>query len=140
MSNHSITIQISDDTYKKLSEVIGFINMRSKSDSDLLPEDIIKAALYRYLNRLQDKSILEWNEEVLKLLPLDTDCQMKNRIKHFIKENNITQTDLAQRAKVPVSTISSILNNQNQPSIDVFLKIYYALDCPPLNELLYREP
>lgn len=140
MSGYSITIQITDDTYNKITEVIGVINMRSKTETNFTPEDIVKAALYRYLNRLQDKSILEWSEEVVRLLPLDAEFPMKNRIKVYLKKHGLTQTDLAQRSRIPLSTVSAILNNQHQPSIDIFLRIYYALDCPPLNDLLYREP
>jgi len=139
MPKHSITIQISHDTLNKLQEVISIHNFRQKQDTGITVEDIIKAALYRYLNRLQDKSIVNWSKEIITLLPLDTDLPLKNRIKEYLKEIGISQSDLAQRSKLPVSTISSILNNQHQPSIDHFLRIYYALDCPPLNEILYRE-
>jgi hypothetical protein len=31
------------------------------------------------------------------------------------------------------------MNNKSQPSIEFFLRIWHALDYPPLTEILYRE-
>lgn len=139
MVKHSITIEVTEDTHKNLAEIAHLINNKLKLDKPLVIEDIVKASLYRYISKLYTKSNLEWDKEITKLFPLDSDFPLKNSIKTYLAKVNLTQSDLSKRAKLPISTVSSILNNQNQPSIDAFLKIYFALDCPDLTELLYRE-
>ena len=48
---------------------------------------------------------------------------MKNDIKAFRKELNITQEDLAKKTGVSRQTINAIENNKYSPSLELALKI-----------------
>jgi DNA-binding Xre family transcriptional regulator len=67
------------------------------------------------------------------------DGLIKNNIKLIMKEQKITQKELAEMTGIDKSNLSIYMNNKSQPSIEFFLRIWHALDYPPLNEILFRE-
>ena len=46
-----------------------------------------------------------------------------NRIKKIIDENNLTNTEFAEKIGVPKSSISHLLSERNKPSLDLITKI-----------------
>jgi|GEM_PF-6923878 len=67
------------------------------------------------------------------------DGLIKNNMKKIMKERKITQKELSEMTGIDKSNLSIYMNNKSQPSIEFFLRIWHALDYPPLNEILYRE-
>jgi DNA-binding Xre family transcriptional regulator len=67
------------------------------------------------------------------------DGVIKNNIKKIMKEQKITQKELSEMTGIDKSNLSIYMNNKSQPSIEFFLRIWHALDYPPLTEILYRE-
>jgi DNA-binding Xre family transcriptional regulator len=64
---------------------------------------------------------------------------IKNNLKKILKEQKMTQKELSEITGIDKSNLSIYMNNKSQPSIEFFLRIWHALDYPPLNEILYRE-
>ncbi|WP_368657963.1 helix-turn-helix domain-containing protein [Metabacillus halosaccharovorans] len=77
-------------------------------------------------------------ENVEPLIQYD-DGLIKNNMKKIMKERKMTQKELSEITGIDKSNLSIYMNNKSQPSIEFFLRIWHALDYPPLNEILYRE-
>ncbi len=67
------------------------------------------------------------------------DGLIKNNMKKIMKERKMTQKELSEMTGIDKSNLSIYMNNKSQPSIEFFLRIWHALDYPPLNEILFRE-
>ncbi len=67
------------------------------------------------------------------------DGLIKNNMKLIMKKRKMTQKELSEMTGIDKSNLSIYMNNKSQPSIEFFLRIWHALDYPPLNEILYRE-
>ncbi|WP_019122369.1 helix-turn-helix domain-containing protein [Brevibacillus massiliensis] len=111
-------------------------------------DDIAQAAFSFFFSRyLDDPHVAPaLYEEIRKDLDqhfsLGSMYPLKNSIAHYIKnvrKINLAQKEIAQQLGISPSTLSMILKNVNQPSLDVFLRIWIWLGVPPLKELLYRE-
>jgi transcriptional regulator with XRE-family HTH domain len=64
---------------------------------------------------------------------------IKNNIKKLMKERKMTQKELSELTGIDKSNLSIYMNNKSQPSIEFFLRIWHALEYPPLAQLLYKE-
>ncbi len=56
-----------------------------------------------------------------------------------MKERKMIQKELSELTGIDKSNLSIYMNNKSQPSIEFFLRIWHALEYPPLTELLYKE-
>jgi DNA-binding Xre family transcriptional regulator len=139
-----------------------------KINVEYVPEDFIKGATMYFIDSMLDnidahkpkeitRKLYESLPEFLPILneaakelgntpkesvePLINyhDGLIKNNIKKIMKEQRITQKELSEMTGIDKSNLSIYMNNKSQPSIEFFLRIWHALDYPPLNELLYRE-
>lgn len=61
---------------------------------------------------------------------------VENRVKEFRKELHLSQAQLAAKSGVPRSTISEIETGAHQPSLEVALLLYKALNVP-IDELFW---
>lgn len=139
-----------------------------KIDVQYEPEDFIKGATMYFVNAMLDdiepnkpeiiKKLYETLPEFVPILneaaeqlgkepkmevePLIKDKKgaIKNNIKRIMKERKMTQKELAELTGIDKSNLSIYMNNKSQPSIDFFLRIWHALEYPPLTDILYREP
>lgn len=96
-------------------------------------EDFIIGCVYHYIKTIES------NNSMSGLNDLGKPYKLKNRFKEIIKEKKISQKELAEKTQINAGNISQILNNNNQPSLDYFLRIWIALDYPRLDWCLYRE-
>ncbi|WP_099301854.1 helix-turn-helix domain-containing protein [Bacillus sp. Marseille-P3800] len=64
---------------------------------------------------------------------------IKNNFKKICKKDGIAQSQIVEITGIPNSTISSIFTNRSQPNLDHFIKIWEAINLPPLNECFYKE-
>lgn len=60
-------------------------------------------------------------------------------IKDYLRENGISQAELARRAEVSESTVSNIVNKRCTPSIDTADRIAKAMGCTLTALLEKRE-
>ena len=65
--------------------------------------------------------------------------KVKNRFKEILQRIGMKQKELAELTGIDNATISFILTNRNQPSIEYFLRIWTVLGCPPVEDVFYRE-
>jgi DNA-binding XRE family transcriptional regulator len=134
----NISIEISKDAFEKITNIVHVTNYNLDKGTKrrVSPEDVVKIGLFKYIDLYFDGPV---NSNNANALLLGTDRPLKNKIKLYLKKKKLSQVKLSERAGIGTSTLSEILNNKHQPSLDIFLRIYVALGYPELTELLYRE-
>lgn len=132
---NEIKIALTDETLERLNLIKDIVNHRRDGD-ELTIENIVKGSLYFYLNRFFTERVCE--NEIESVIPLGSFGELSNTILEYMEKNNITYSYMANEIQVTRSTISKILHNQKQPSLDLFIRIWVWLGCPPIHELLVR--
>lgn len=125
-------------TYEQMKKVVEFENSKNtifkpERSSNNEVSDFVNGCVVTYLKRIYGQD---------NFIPFDhigNSGKLKNKIKDYMERKGIKQKELSTLAQVDESNLSRILNNKSQPSLDNFLRIWTALDCPPLEEILYRE-
>ena len=51
-----------------------------------------------------------------------------NRIKKIIKENNLSNSEFAEKIGIPKSSVTQLLSERNNPSLDIIIKITEAFE------------
>lgn len=164
-----ITVRFKKENFEKLLSYTTYANVEAKIrklDVEYTPEDFIKGATMYFINAMLD-DIEPNNPEIIKKLyetlpefvPIlieatqqleDSPKQdieklirsngtIKNNIKKLMKEHKLTQKELSELTGIDKSNLSIYMNNKSQPSIEYFLRIWHALEYPPLTQLLYKE-
>ncbi|WP_338472734.1 helix-turn-helix transcriptional regulator [Niallia sp. XMNu-256] len=116
--------------------------MAFKEKREETVEDTIKAAIADYLQVMEPLPAEEVNSlRSLIFQPgIEKPYALKNRFKEIMKQIGLKAVDLHRDTDISESNLSQILNNKNQNmSLDYFLRIWFALGCPPIGECLYRE-
>lgn len=132
-------LELSEETARKLDHIVEFKNMEisleSRNGSTIEPSDIIKAALADYLDLFysidKSSSILGIN--------LQSSYVINNRFKKIADRKGMKQVDIINLTGINKTNLSQIFNNVYQPRIDAFIRIWVALECPPLDEVIYLE-
>ncbi len=62
-----------------------------------------------------------------------------NRIKTIIDESNLTNSEFAKKLGVPKSSISHLLSERNNPSLDIVYKISTAFDDVTTDYLIFGK-
>lgn len=136
----NLSIQINADLYTKIRDAIGYCKTRShykKGDFPRTDEEIVNAALYYYFEKLD--TLINFYKVDNRALALGNEQKIKNRFKEILKKTGMKQKELAELTGIDEATISTMLSNKNQPSVEYFLRIWSVLGCPPIEELFYRE-
>ena len=136
----SISVKIQPELYKRICETIGYSKVSKMIKDKELPtteEELINAALYYYFKRTD--TILSFHNIERRALNLDEDSKVKNRFKETIKKIGMKQKELSELTGIDEATVSLILSNRNQPSMEYFLRIWTVLGCPPIEDVFYRE-
>lgn len=134
-----ITIELEGETYRFIQDIKMYENLRHKLKKEgqfVNEEDIIKSAIYIFINNIQNfykQNIIQVDDELGK------PYKLKNRIKEMRKEQGLSQTDLSMLSGIDKSNLSLIENNHNQPAMDYFLRLWIALNCPPIEDIFYRQ-
>ena len=125
---------------EELLKVVHLANQRLSLESHIKPEDVVLAAMNNFIPKYLPRKMINPNLRPSDLHHLgSTLFPLKNKLKSFLKEKGIKPSTLAKAVDISTGRLSDILNNKNQPSLDVFLRIFYYLDFPDLNDILYRE-
>lgn len=133
-----IELEVTDETYDQINRLAAIVSHLVKdNDTSLTAEDIVYASLAFYLRRFYPNLIIE--QDTIKLYSLSIDAPLKNNLDVLFGELNMSLGSISKQVNLPKTTVSNILHNKNQPTMDVFLKIYPLLGFPPLNKIFYRE-
>ena len=136
----TLTVDITMKNYVAVQNLIGyckFNNLAIKSSLPTTDGEIINAALYSYFEKLE--TITNYYNVDKRALNLDEGKKIKNRFKDILKMIGMKQKELAELTGIDHATISTMLANKNQPSIEYFLRIWTVLGCPPIEDVFYRE-
>lgn len=133
----NLNIELNESTINRIEKIVNYENSKNQLKLKDRPlrsiEDFIKGAVIRELQKIEHFYALADFER------LNKKSKLKNNIRQYIKYHKIKQRELAIVTGMDEGSISHILNNRNQPTLEVFIKIWVALNCPPIEEILYRE-
>ncbi|MEW9672935.1 helix-turn-helix transcriptional regulator [Ammoniphilus sp. 3BR4] len=137
---YTLTISLTVEQMEELLKVVHLANQRLSIESHIKPEDVVLASINNFIPKYLPKKMRNPNLSPSNLHHLgSTQFPLKNKLKAFLEEKGIKPSTLAKAVNISTGRLSDILNNKNQPSLDVFLRIFYYLDFPDLDEILYRD-
>jgi hypothetical protein len=134
-----LTIKLSEGLYDKALSFVHVLNYLNENvEREVTLEEIVKTSLHYYLCRFYDNLINEHkNEKVIALG--NPDLPLRFNLEPFIEEKNMQYTHIAKQLGVSLGTLKGIINNKHMPSVDIFIRLWVLIGCPPLHEILYRE-
>jgi len=132
-----VTIHLLPSTVEKLKGISNYLSIRHNQEKTI--ERTIKSAIAGYLDVMTPLS----NQEKLYIKTLlvdDKKYAIKNRFKEIMKQKKTKAVQIHRDTGISESNLSQILSNKNlNMTLDSFLRIWLALDCPPIADCLYRE-
>lgn len=137
MEYKKFEVLLKAETVNKIEKITLFKNVSDELFNDgsehYSIEDFIIGCVYHYIKTIESKNTISG------LSDLGKPFKLKNRFKEILKEKGISQKQLSDMTQIKAGNISQILNNNNQPSLDYFLRLWIALDYPRIDRCLYRE-
>lgn len=132
-----IKLHVKNDIIKEIEDILSYRQVRDllsgKESSYVSVEDFMVGCVCYYLRQLKTA------DDLADIRELGKPFQLKNRIEKVLERKGWSQRDLVEKTGIPAGNINNIIKNKNQPSLDNFLKIWIALNCPPLTQMLYRD-
>jgi hypothetical protein len=133
-----VPVKLKLKTYSKISKVIQYANLKNEIRDNGIPidyevQEFISGCVNMYLNYIENF------EKIAGLDDLGKPYRLKNRFKELMITRKLQQKDISSATQIAPSNISNIFNNESQPSLDYFLRLWVFFGCPPLNEVLYRD-
>lgn len=132
-----VNLLIKKETMEKIEKLTQYRNIRNdllnKGKRYNTPEDFIIGTIYHYLDQIENQNVTAGLDDLGK------PYRLQNNFKGIAKEKGLSQEKIAEITNINPSNISTIFRNRSQPSLDYFLRIWIALDCPPLDKCLHRE-
>lgn len=138
MDNYKkVTIFLNDELVSEITNIVEHRNKRILLDKEKKKatsiEEFVTGSVIQVLKWLRSQ------DNASGIGDLGRPYRLKNHFKNILKKKEWTQKQLANKTGIDPSNISIILTNRSQPSLDYFLRIWIALECPPINECLSRE-
>ena len=62
-----------------------------------------------------------------------------NRIKKIITDNNLSNSEFAEKIGIPKSSVTHLLSERNNPSLDIIVKISEAFENISLDYLIFGQ-
>lgn len=135
----NITISIGKDIHSRIQDAIQYFNLSTIYEKEYetirTEEDFIVGAIVNFLEYVE----LFPNQVKRPQITKQDKRPIKNTFKQYLRNNGIKQKDLAEAIGMDRATLSMIVNNNVQPSMESFIKLWSALNFPPLDEIIYRE-
>lgn len=79
-------------------------------------------------------------EDLSGIKELGKPFQLGNKLSDILNQKRMSQKELSDLTGISPSNINNFVKNKNQPSTDYFLRLWIALECPPLDWMFYRIP
>jgi len=135
-----VTIYLKPSTVEQLKKISHYLAVREQQEVPL--ERIIRAAIADYMDLMSPLS--DSDTTALKSLLFEPNNEkpyaIKNRFKEIMKQKGIKAVQIHRDTGISESNLSQLLNNKNSNmTLDSFLRIWLALDCPPIADCLYRN-
>lgn len=131
----TITIQLKDETYDQLKEITALENLinrhRDKNrNDDYKMEEFIVGCVMEKIEQIKHFDVIN------PFVENDRQPVIKNRFKEIAKDKDIYIKDIAEQLNMKPPNISKIFNNVSQPRLELFIKIWMVLGCPPLHKCI----
>ncbi|MDC3424236.1 helix-turn-helix transcriptional regulator [Aquibacillus sp. 3ASR75-11] len=143
MDKVQFTVEVTKETAASIQEIVNHQNMRlkfgSRKGDKITEEDVIKAALSDYLDLFNSSKNVKSLLSIILEQEGFSSYHIKNRFKEIMKRKGLQQVDIVNMTGISKTNISQIFNNKYPPGLDLFFRIWVALDCPPLNEVIYLD-
>lgn len=133
-----VPIHLKLETYNKILKITQYENLKNDIRNNGRPidfaiQEFISGCVNTYLNYIEEF------QKIAGLDDLGRPFRLKNRFKDLMVKRKLKQKDISEATQIAQANISYIFNNENQASLDYFLRLWVFFGCPPLNEVLYRE-
>lgn len=136
MDYERIYIHLKKDVLKDIEKIIEYKDKRdfvfNKEENYTSVEKFIVGCVYYYLRQIKNIEYLSGINDLGKPFRLE------NKIGELLELKRMTQKELSDLAGIAAPNINNFVKNKNQPSLDYFLRIWIALECPPLDWMFYR--
>jgi hypothetical protein len=139
MKNYKkVNLYLSDDVLSKLEKFVSIENQKNllwkkERKQYIQVADFIAGLIIDFFDEVEN------NAQVSGYDDLGKPYRLQNRFKEIATKKGLSQQRVSELTNIDPSNISYIWRNKNQPTLDYFLRIWIALDYPPLNKCLYRE-
>lgn len=136
MDYERIYIHLKKDVIKDIEKIIEYKDKRdfvfNKEENYTSVEKFIVGCVYYYLRQIKNIEYLSGINDLGKPFRLE------NKIGELLELKRMTQKELSDLTGIAAPNINNFVKNKNQPSLDYFLRIWIALECPPLDWMFYR--
>ena len=138
MDYERINIHLRKEIVKDIEKILEYKHARDflfeKETNYTSMENFIVGCVCYYLRQINGIKDLSGINE------LGRPFQLENKIGELLDQKRISQKELSDLTGIAASNINNFVKNKNQPSVDYFLRIWIALECPPLDWMFYRIP
>lgn len=133
-----ITIELNEETYDQIKEITDLENLvnrhRDKNRRDNYKvEEFVVGCIVDKVEQIKHFELVN------PFIESNTQPRVKNRFKEIAKNKKIYIKDVADQLNMLPPNISKIFNNLSQPRLELFIKIWIVLGCPPLHQCVYLE-
>jgi DNA-binding Xre family transcriptional regulator len=136
MDYERINIHLKKEIVKDIEKILEFKHARDflfeKETNYTSVEDFIVGCVCYYLRQIKS------NIDLSGINDLGRPFRLENKIGELLEQKRMSQKDLSDLTGIAPPNINNFVKNKNQPSVDYFLRIWIALECPPLNWMFYR--
>jgi DNA-binding Xre family transcriptional regulator len=136
MDYERIYIHLKKDVIKDIEKIIEYKDKRdfvfNKEENYTSVEKFIVGCVYYYLRQIKNIEYFSGIND------LGRPFRLENKIGELLELKRMSQKDLSDLTGIAAPNINNFVKNKNQPSLDYFLRIWIALECPPLDWLFFR--
>lgn len=137
MKNYiEIPIYLSEEVFQEVTSIVEYKNMKdlvfTNTNNHKTVENFIIGCVCDYIRQIKSDDPNDTSLNLIGKQPI------KNKIKEHMQKLGLTQVDLCNKTGISKSNMSLIVSNKNQPALDYFIRIWVALECPPINQLVFR--
>jgi DNA-binding Xre family transcriptional regulator len=136
MDYERIYIHLKKDVIKDIEKIIEYKDKRdfvfNKEENYTSVEKFIVGCVYYYLRQIKNIEYLSGIND------LGRPFRLENKIGELLELKRMSQKDLSDLTGIAAPNINNFVKNKNQPSLDYFLRIWIALECPPLDWMFFR--
>jgi DNA-binding Xre family transcriptional regulator len=136
MDYERIYIHLKKDVIKDIEKIIEYKDKRdfvfNKEENYTSVEKFIVGCVYYYLRQIKNIEYFSGIND------LGRPFRLENKIGELLELKRMSQKDLSEMTGIAAPNINNFVKNKHQPSLDYFLRIWIALECPPLDWMFFR--
>lgn len=132
------TIEFSKERVNQIHDALNFTVYNNKFKNPKLPQDYNVEDFVTACVNVQIDLINTYYQHH-EVVSSDKKYEVRNKFKSYMDIIDVKQKDLIEMTGINKSSVSQILSNKIQPSLETFLRIWIALGCPKLDEILCRK-